>query len=84
MFFLAGALALSAVLPAGAQDSTATVELRVWQRIESPLRIYVSARHEAGSWATLGTIPLSLDHETVVARSVTVTSPSKCRWPRGV
>ena len=60
---LAGALVLSAVLPAGAQDSTATVELRVWQRIESPLRIYVSARHEAGSWATLGTIPLSLDRE---------------------
>ena len=50
-------------LPAGAQDSTSTVELRVWQGIADPLRIYVSARHEAGSWATLGTIPLALDSE---------------------
>ncbi|MDE2934851.1 MAG: hypothetical protein OXS47_13420 [Chloroflexota bacterium] len=58
---LAGALALAVALPASAQDSTATVELRVWQRIGDPLRIYVSARHEAGSWATLGTIPLALD-----------------------
>ena len=58
---LAGALALAAALPASAQDSTATVELRVWQGIAAPLRIYVSARHEAGSWATLGTIPLALD-----------------------
>lgn len=53
-----------AALPASAQDSTATVELRVWQGIEDPLRIYVSARHEAGSWATLGTIPLALDRES--------------------
>ncbi|MCY3506106.1 MAG: hypothetical protein OXH41_08090 [Chloroflexi bacterium] len=60
---LAGALALAVALPAGAQDSTATVELRVWQRIGDPLRIYVSARHEEGSWATLGTIPLALDRE---------------------
>ncbi|MYJ74201.1 MAG: hypothetical protein F4089_03465 [Gammaproteobacteria bacterium] len=60
---LAGLLALSAALPASAQDSTATAELRVWQRIGDPLQIYVSARHEAGSWATLGTIPLALDRE---------------------
>lgn len=60
---LAGALALAVALPASAQDSTATVELRVWQRIGDPLRIYVSARHEEGSWATLGTIPLALDRE---------------------
>ncbi len=60
---LAGLLALSAAIPASAQDLTATVELRVWQRIQDPLGIYVSARHQAGSWATLGTIPLSLDRE---------------------
>ena len=60
---LAGLLALSVALPASAQDSTATVELRVWQRIEDPLGIDLSARHEAGSWATLGTIPLALDRE---------------------
>ena len=58
---LAGLLALSVALPASAQDSTATVELRVWQHIEDPLRIYVSARPEDGSWSTLGTIPLPLD-----------------------
>lgn len=60
---LAGALTLPAALSAGAQDSTATVELRLWQHVEDPLRIYVSARHEAGSWATLGTIRLALDRE---------------------
>ena len=60
---LAGLLALSAALPASAQDLTAAVELRVWQRIDDPFRIYVSARHKAGSWNTLGTIPLSLDRE---------------------
>ena len=59
----AGLLTLSAALPASGQDLTATVELRVWQRIEDPLQIYVSARHEAGSWAVLGTIPLPLDRE---------------------
>ena len=58
---LAGLLALSVALPASGQDLTATVELRVWQRIEDPLRIYVSARPEDGSWNTLGTIPLPLD-----------------------
>ena len=60
---LAGVLTLLVALPASGQGSTATVELRVWQRIEDPLRIYVSARHETGSWATLGTIPLPLDRE---------------------
>ena len=61
---LVGVLALSAALPARAQDSTANVELRVWQRIADPLRIYVSARPEDGSWNTLGTISLPLDSET--------------------
>ncbi|MCY3602732.1 MAG: hypothetical protein OXH12_06580 [Chloroflexi bacterium] len=48
-----------------ASGSLATnVELRVWQRIADPLGMYVSARHEAGSWNTLGTIPLPLDQVT--------------------
>ena len=58
---LAGLLTLLVALPASAQTATANVELRVWQRIADPLSIYVSARPEGGSWATLGTIPLALD-----------------------
>ena len=58
---LAGLLVLSLTRPASGQDLTANVELRVWQRIADPLRIYVSARPEGGSWSTLGTIPLALD-----------------------
>ncbi len=58
---MAGLFALLATLPATAQTTTANVELRVWQRIADPLRIYVSARPEDGSWSTLGTIPLPLD-----------------------
>ena len=57
---IAGLLALLVALPASAQTTTANVELRVWQRIADPLRIYVSARPEGGSWNTLGTIPLAL------------------------
>ena len=37
------------------------VEVRIWQRVADPLRIYISARPEGGSWDTLGTIPLPLD-----------------------
>lgn len=44
----------------------ATVELRVWQdtRDETGQSIFVSARPELGSWATLGTIPLPLTSVT--------------------
>ena len=61
---LAGLLTFLVALPAAAQTETGNVELRVWQRVANPLRIYVSARPEDGSWATLGTIPLPLDEET--------------------
>ena len=61
---LAGLLALYVALPATAQTETANVELRVWQRIADPLRIYVSARPEGGNWNTLGTIPLALTGQT--------------------
>ena len=44
-----------------ATETTANVEVRVWQDVRDALRIYISARPEDGSWATLGTIPLPLD-----------------------
>ena len=47
--------------PDPAAETTANVEVRVWQDVRDALRIYISARPEAGSWATLGTIPLPLD-----------------------
>ncbi len=66
---MAAVVALGLVAGAGAQSeprepeepATVNVEVRVWQRVSNPLSIYVSARPEGGSWATLGTIPLLLD-----------------------
>ena len=58
------ALLLTAVLaPVSEADaqSTAGVEVRVWQSVSDERDIYVSARPAGGSWATLGTIPLDLD-----------------------
>jgi len=43
------------------EQATRNVEVRVWQLVADPLRIYISARPEGGSWDTLGTIPLPLD-----------------------
>ena len=40
---------------------TAVVELRVWQDVNNAERLYVSARPEGGSWATIGTIRFPLD-----------------------
>lgn len=48
-------------LPVAAQESTANVEVRVWQKISDGRSIYLSARPEGGDWDTLGTIPLPLD-----------------------
>ena len=61
--FLVLALAAPAPAPAWAQGSgpTAPIEVRVWQDVGDELDIYVSARPAAGSWRTLGTIPLPLD-----------------------
>ena len=39
----------------------AVVELRVWQDVKYAKWLWVSARPEGGSWATLGTIPFPLD-----------------------
>ncbi|MDE2933897.1 MAG: hypothetical protein OXS47_08515 [Chloroflexota bacterium] len=46
---------------AAAQDSpSANVEVRVWQSTRDAERLWISARPEGGSWATLGTIPLEM------------------------
>ena len=58
---LGALLALGAGALVTASASTATVEVRVWQDVGNEHSIYVSARSEAGTWATLGTIPLLLD-----------------------
>ena len=59
---LALALAAGAVAGASAQSgATASVEVRVWQRISDASSLYVSARPEGGSWRTLGTIPIEMD-----------------------
>ena len=58
------ALMLAAALAPGNEamaQSTARVEVRVWQSVSDDRGIYVSARPAGGSWATLGTIPLDLD-----------------------
>ena len=47
-------------LGASAQ-STANVEVRVWQSVSDARSLYISARPEGSSWATLGTISLPLD-----------------------
>ena len=47
--------------PIPATETTANVEVRVWQNVRDARSIYISARPEGGSWATLGTIPLPLD-----------------------
>ena len=47
--------------PEPATETTANVEVRVWQDVNNARSIYISARPESGSWATLGTIPLPLD-----------------------
>ena len=47
--------------PEPATETTANVEVRVWQDVRDARSIYISARPEDGSWATLGTMPLPLD-----------------------
>ena len=41
-------------------QSTANVEVRVWQRVTDARALYISARPEGGSWGTLGTIPVDM------------------------
>ncbi len=42
-------------------NDTVDVDVRVWQHVRDPLRIYISARPEGVRWDTLGTIRLLLD-----------------------
>ena len=65
---LIAALALSAAAGTAARDAAAqeaaepaaNVEVRVWQQVTDPLKLYISARYEGGSWATLGTRALDM------------------------
>lgn len=57
---LIGALTLSLMGIVAAQDSTANVQVRVWQSTQDAESLYISARPEGGSWNTLGTIPLDM------------------------
>ncbi len=43
------------------EDRSAIVEVRVWQNVNLPSQVYLSARPAFGSWAVLGTIRLHLD-----------------------
>lgn len=54
-----GDIALDVPLPNRA--TAATVEVRVWQRIGSNERVYISARPAGGDWGVLGTIRILLD-----------------------
>ena len=56
---MVAALVVIVVLTALAQ-STATVEVRVWQSVDDANSLYISARYAGGSWAALGTIPLDM------------------------
>ena len=60
---VAAVLGLAVVATGAAQGSgqTARIEVRVWQDVGDELDIQISARPAAGSWRTLGTIPLPLD-----------------------
>ena len=40
---------------------TMNVDVRVWQDVEQPDSLWLSARPDGGSWADLGTIPVPLD-----------------------
>ncbi|MCY4639463.1 MAG: hypothetical protein OXC94_03875 [Chloroflexi bacterium] len=48
-------------VPLSNRATPARIEMRVWQHVENGRRIYLSARPQDGSWATLGTIALPLD-----------------------
>ena len=76
---LVGALTLSLVAVVAAQDSTANVEVRVWQSTREAESLYISARPEGGNWNTLGTIPLDMSglnsRETFRYGDITVSVP---------
>ena len=59
---LAAALGLAVVATGAAQgEATVRIEVRVLQNVEDGREIHIGARPAAGSWRTLGRIPLALD-----------------------
>ncbi len=42
---------------------TISVDVRVWQRVDNPLELHVSARPEGDRWDAFGTVPLHLDDQ---------------------
>ena len=52
---------LGAVEGESYDETTASVDVRVWQHVGDGRNIYISARPVRGSWRTLGTVPLPLD-----------------------
>ncbi len=59
--FLFGLLAVWLLGVAVARtDSGVVAEVRVWQEVDDPRNLHVSARARGGSWETMGTVPLSL------------------------
>ena len=54
------AVSIAVGVIAGA-SRTMNVEVRVWQDVEQPDSLWLSARPDGGSWADLGTIPVPLD-----------------------
>lgn len=67
---VATVVALVVVAGVAAQsESTANVEVRVWQRVTDAESLFISARPEGGSWRTLGTIPLGRGEASAYARS---------------
>ena len=59
--FLVGLLAVGLLGVAVARtDSGVVAEVRVWQEVDDPQNLHVSARARGGSWETMGTVPLSL------------------------
>ena len=62
------------------EPAVATVETRVWQSVRDPERLWLSARVEGGSWATLGTVRLPLEQSLIpggrfLATTVTLDAP---------
>ena len=52
---------ITLAVPLSNRATPVRIDMRVWQHVENGRRVYLSARPQSGSWATLGTIALPLD-----------------------
>ena len=67
---LIAAIAAAATAPPGAAAEQGgdiapvdvVIELRVWQHVDEPENIQVSARPLGGDWGTVGTVPFPLEN----------------------